>query len=186
MGIDVPDFNLSLESRLKKKGIKTVHYVSPTVWAWRGYRIHKIRRAVDLMLALFPFEAEYYRRNNIAVRCVGHPIADQIEQPDHIAARKSLALDVSTDELLVAILPGSRRSEVKRLAVIFIDAARKLKRSNPNVKFVLPFANPRVRALFQDLVGRYQRSAPLKYSMGSLAKSWKRQILCYWRRARRH
>ncbi len=153
IGIDVPDFNLSLESRLRKKGVRTVHYVSPTVWAWRGYRIHKIRRAVGHMLTLFPFEADYYNEHRIPVTCVGHPIADQIDDPDRNRARRKLGLEIGADQILVGLLPGSRRSEVDRLGKTFVDAARIIYRSNPRVCFVLPFASTAVRKRFMDQAG---------------------------------
>ena len=153
IGIDVPDFNLSLEAKLKKRKIPTLHYVSPTVWAWRGYRIHKIRKAVNRMLALFPFEADYYRKNNIAVTCVGHPIADEIDQPDKQGAREKLGLDISVESKLIALLPGSRRSEVSRLAEVFVEVANNLLKTNPELKFILPFANKKVAGIFRETVG---------------------------------
>ncbi len=153
IGIDVPDFNLALESRLRKKNITTVHYVSPTVWAWRGYRIHKIRRAVDHILTLFPFEAEFYRRNHIPVTCVGHPMADEIKPPDQAAARQKLGLEIPDHGKLVALLPGSRRSEISRLAPIFLEVARIIHQSDPGVQFVLPFANKTVACAFSEVTG---------------------------------
>ncbi len=153
IGIDVPDFNLALESRLRKKNIAIVHYVSPTVWAWRGYRIHKIRRAVDHILTLFPFEAEFYRKNGIPVTCVGHPMADEIKPPNRIAARQKLGLEIPHGGKLVALLPGSRRSEISRLAPIFLEAARIIHQSDPNVQFVLPLANKTVSCAFNRLTG---------------------------------
>jgi lipid-A-disaccharide synthase len=150
VGVDVPDFNLGLEVRLRRRGIPCVHYVSPTVWAWRGYRIHKIRRAVDHMLALFPFEEKYYRQHRIPVTCVGHPMADQIGEPDPAAARSTLAL---TGEPIVALLPGSRRSEVSRLAEPLLAAARQLMERYPDIRFVLPFANDGVRRVFAGVAG---------------------------------
>ena len=137
IGVDAPDFNLALERKLKRQNITCVHYVSPTVWAWRGYRIHKIRRAIDHMLTLFPFEADYYRAHHVPVTCVGHPMADEISEPDRGAARRQLQLG---DGLLIALLPGSRRSEIRRLARVFIDAARLIGKQHPEARFVLPFA----------------------------------------------
>ena len=137
IGVDAPDFNLALERKLKRQNITCVHYVSPTVWAWRGYRIHKIRRAIDHMLTLFPFEADYYRAHHVPVTCVGHPMADEISEPDRAAARRQLQLG---DGLLIALLPGSRRSEIRRLARVFIDAARLIGKQHPEARFVLPFA----------------------------------------------
>ena len=137
IGVDAPDFNLALERKLKRQNITCVHYVSPTVWAWRGYRIHKIRRAIDHMLTLFPFEADYYRAHHVPVTCVGHPMADEISEPDRGAARRQLQLG---EGLLIALLPGSRRSEIRRLARVFIDAARLIGKQHPEARFVLPFA----------------------------------------------
>ena len=137
VGVDVPDFNLALARKLKRHNITCVHYVSPTVWAWRGYRIHKIRRAIDHMLTLFPFEADYYRAHHVPVTCVGHPMADEISEPDRAAARGQLQLG---EGLLIALLPGSRRSEIRRLGRVFIDAARRILRQHPEARFVLPFA----------------------------------------------
>ena len=156
IGIDVPDFNLALESRLRKKNITTVHYVSPTVWAWRGYRIHKIRKAADHILTLFPFETEFYRKNHIPVTCVGHPIADEIKPPDRAAARQKLGLEIPARGKLVALLPGSRRSEISRLAPIFLEVARIIHQSDPGVQFVLPFANKTVARVFSEVTGLIQ------------------------------
>ncbi len=151
VGIDVPDFNLSLEARLRKKNIPTVHYVSPTVWAWRGYRVHKIRRAVDHILTLFPFEAEFYRRNRIPVTCVGHPMADEIDPPDRVAARQKLGLEIPDHGKLVALLPGSRRSEISKLASIFLEVARIIHQADSSVQFVLPLANQTVAQTFGEV-----------------------------------
>ncbi len=140
VGVDAPDFNLSLARRLKRahgRRPRCIQYVSPTVWAWRGYRIRKIRRAIDHMLALFPFEADYYRRHRVPVTCVGHPMADQISTPDRAAARRRLGCDAG---LLIALLPGSRRSEIRRHGRIFLAAARRILRHRPRATFILPFA----------------------------------------------
>ena len=134
ISIDAPDFNLELERRLRARGIPTVHYVSPQVWAWRAYRLRSIARAVDLMLVLFPFEQDYYRRHGIAVACVGHPLAGQIPlQPDPEAARRRLGLP--KDGVLIAFMPGSRRMELKRLLVPFLQAAREIHQLRPEVRF---------------------------------------------------
>ena len=153
IGIDVPDFNLTLEEKLRSRGITTVHYVSPTVWAWRGYRIHKIRRAVSHMLTLFPFEARYYEEQQIPVSCVGHPIADQIDKPDRDRARQELADQVTVHGTVVALLPGSRRAEVKQLGAVMVDAARQLHRENPSLQFLVPAANDRTREIFLEVAG---------------------------------
>jgi lipid-A-disaccharide synthase len=125
IGVDVPDFNLGLEARLKKAGMKTIHFVSPSIWAWRGGRIHKIREAVDHVLCLFPFEPEIYQRAGIAASYVGHPLADAIplEVPRE-AARAALGLPL--DARVIALLPGSRRGEVRHIAPALLGAAARL------------------------------------------------------------
>ncbi len=141
IGIDAPDFNLGIELRLKKAGIPTVHYVSPSVWAWRQGRIKKIARAVDHMLTLLPFEAEFYQRHNVPVTFVGHPLADELPLvPDISAARTRLKL--ASDGPVIALLPGSRQSEVGLLGQLFLDAARLCLQARPELTFVLPAANP--------------------------------------------
>ncbi len=153
IGIDVPDFNIGLEKKLRKKGVLTVHYVSPTVWAWRGYRIRKIRKAVDHMLALFPFEKRYYQEKNIPVTCVGHPIADEIPDSDRGRARRTLNIGLGDADTLIAVLPGSRGSEVRSLGSVFVETMRKLHSSYPQLRFVLPFANSKVRKIFLENAG---------------------------------
>lgn len=157
VGIDVPDFNLGLEAKLRRHGIRTVHYVSPTVWAWRGYRIRKIRRAVDHMLTLFPFEADYYRRHNVPVTYVGHPIADEIDEHIDVgAARRRLGIDHAA--LVVALLPGSRVSELKRLGKIFIESANELKQRYPEAEIIAPMANEYTLRYFSGLVETWGRA----------------------------
>ncbi|MGV8844219.1 MAG: lipid-A-disaccharide synthase [Pseudomonas sp.] len=154
IGIDAPDFNLGLELKLRRAGIKTVHYVSPSVWAWRQKRVLYIRKACDLVLCLFPFEARFYEEHGVPVRFVGHPLADQIPlQADRTAAR--LALDLPLDTPLVALLPGSRGGEVARLGALFLDAAERLRALRPCLRFVLPCASAERRVqLEQMLAGR--------------------------------
>lgn len=150
VGVDAPDFNLTVERKLKARGIKTVHYVSPSVWAWRQYRVKKIARAVDLMLTLFPFEAEFHRRHGVKVEFVGHPLAEMIPlQADVAAARQRLALP--QDKKLVALLPGSRMSEVKQLAGLMLDAAGRVAAEHPGVEFVMPLATPAIRRYVEAL-----------------------------------
>jgi len=147
IGIDAPDFNLGLETSLKSAGIPTVHYVSPSVWAWRQYRWRKIARACDLMLTLFPFEAKYYQQHNIPVQFVGHPIAAEI--PLHTetkAVRNSLGL--STQSVIVALLPGSRSSEVNQLGIPFLHTANWLLARRSDLHFIVPLANPNLRKIF--------------------------------------
>jgi lipid-A-disaccharide synthase len=154
IGIDAPDFNLTLELKLRQAGIKTVHYVSPSVWAWRQKRVLKIREACDLMLTLFPFEAQFYQEHQVPVRFVGHPLADTIpQQADRNAAREALNLD--HEQPVVALMPGSRGGEVSRLGSLFLDAAMRLRTLRPGIQFVLPCSSPERRAqLEQMLVGR--------------------------------
>lgn len=149
IGIDAPDFNLGLESSLKARGIPAVHYVSPTIWAWRRNRLRKIGASVNLMLTLFPFEAAYYEEKGIPVRYVGHPFADSISAAvDARAARSALGLPVEGE--MLALLPGSRESEVRSLASTFIAAARYCLTRRPGLRFAAPMVNGRVRALFEQ------------------------------------
>ena len=148
IGIDAPDFNLALERKLKSRGIKTVHYVSPSVWAWRQWRIKKISRSVDLMLTLFPFEVDFYEKHNINARFVGHPFADMIPlHADKEQARQTL--DIKTQNHLVALLPGSRMGELERLSELFIRAAEICASRIEGVEFIVPFANDKTRQYFQ-------------------------------------
>ncbi len=148
VGIDAPDFNLGLEARLKARGIPAAHYVSPTVWAWRRNRLRKIGDSVNLMLTLFPFEAALYEERGIPVRYVGHPFADAIPPGvDAGVARAGLGLPAGGE--LVALLPGSRESEVRSLAPAFIGAARWCLERRPGLRFAAPMVNARVRALFE-------------------------------------
>ncbi|WP_040392287.1 lipid-A-disaccharide synthase [Cellvibrio sp. BR] len=141
IGIDSPDFTIPLEASLKEKGIKTVHYVSPSVWAWRQKRIFKIARSVDLMLTLLPFEAKFYQEHNVPVEFVGHHLADEIPFViDKFAARKSLGLP--EQGRIVALLPGSRASEVERMGSLFMESAVKCLEQDPGLLFVIPSASP--------------------------------------------
>ena len=154
IGIDVPDFALGLEEKLKSAGIPTVHYVSPTVWAWRAYRIRKIGRAVDHMLTLFPFEAKLYRRHPVPVTFVGHPLADQIEERyDMRAIRRKLHLPEKAT--VVALLPGSRMSELERHADLFVKTAMRLYQDRPDMHFVAPFASAETQAYFEKALYRH-------------------------------
>ena len=140
IGVDAPDFNLRIEKALKKKGIKTVHYVSPTVWAWRENRIHGIAKAADCVLGLFPFERDVYDKHNVPYRFVGHTLADAIPMvPDQQQARR--ALDIDHEDTLLAVLPGSRNGEVSVLLPIFIDTIRHILSSKPACRFIIPAAN---------------------------------------------
>jgi len=139
IGVDAPDFNLLLEHKLRVQGVKTVHFVCPSVWAWRPERLEGIRRSVDHVLCIFPFEPALLAQHGIAATYVGHPLAQVIPmQPDRAAARQSLGLDSIDD--VVAILPGSRNSEVRYLAERFFEAAAQIHAQRPDVKFVVPAA----------------------------------------------
>lgn len=147
VGIDAPDFNIGLEKRLRQRGIKTVHYVSPSVWAWRQGRIKGVKQAVDGMLCLLPFEAKFYQQAGVPVRFVGHHLADAMPmQPDRAGARAALGIDA--DANVLALLPGSRGGEVSQLGPRFAAAAALLQKRLPNVRFVAPMANAKVDALF--------------------------------------
>lgn len=151
VGIDVPDFNLGLEGQLKRAAINTVHYVSPTVWAWRGYRIRKIRRSVNHMLTLFPFEAAFYRRHNVPVTFVGHPIADEIVTvADTWQSREQLGLP--TRGQMVALLPGSRLNELQRHAKLFVDTAKWLYQRHPDLSFVAAVVDQNMCEYFARLL----------------------------------
>lgn len=137
IGVDAPDFNLDLERGLRSAGVKTVHFICPSIWAWRPERVEKIRRSADHVLCIFPFEPELLARHGIAATYVGHPIANVIPMvPDRLAARRSLGLD--GEGPVVAILPGSRRSEVQYLAHRFFDAAVRMRSIRPDLRFVVP------------------------------------------------
>ncbi|MAZ88464.1 MAG: lipid-A-disaccharide synthase [Cellvibrionaceae bacterium] len=149
IGIDSPDFNLTIEQRLKQHGIKTVHYVSPSVWAWRQKRIVKIAKSVDLMLTLLPFEAEFYQEHQVPVCFVGHPLADDIAmEPDQSRARARLQLDAS--QSLIALMPGSRGGEVKLLGPVFWQAAHWCLQRRPELHFVVPAANAQRRQQIEE------------------------------------
>ena len=150
IGIDAPDFTLTIELKLRQAGIKTVHYVSPSVWAWRQKRVLKIREGCDLMLTLLPFEARFYEEKGVPVRFVGHTLADTIPlQADRAAARATLGL---ADGPLVALMPGSRGGEVGRLGAVFFDAAERLMALKPGVRFVLPCASAPRRVQIEALL----------------------------------
>lgn len=154
IGVDAPDFNLSLELMLKQAGVPTVHYVSPSVWAWRRYRVRKIARAVDRMLVLFPFEREFYRRHDVPVTFVGHPMADEIPMhSDKVAARRTLGLPEKGEWL--ALLPGSRVSEVRFLAEPLAQTAAWLWQRRPGLRFVAPLVDAATRSLFEAAVHRF-------------------------------
>lgn len=149
IGVDAPDFNLDLEARLKASGIRTVHFVSPSIWAWRGKRIEKIRKAVDAVLCIFPFEPEIYAKQGIEARYVGHPLADAIPlEVPRAAARQ--ALGIGAGQPVVALLPGSRRSEIQYIAPRLFEAAAEMNRLRPGLRYILPVV-PGLRHLVEPL-----------------------------------
>lgn len=161
IGIDAPVFNTELEYQLKNKGIKTVHYVSPSVWAWRENRIYKIAKSVSLMLCLFPFELDIYKRHSVPAICIGHPLANEIPmEPNIQTAREELNLELKT--LTVAILPGSRGTEVKYLIEPFLETAKKFYQRYPEVQFIIPCANQKRREQIERAIKLYNFDIPLR------------------------
>lgn len=153
IGVDAPDFNFGLEEQLKRAGIPTMHFISPSIWAWRGGRIKKIARAVSHMLVVFPFEEEIYRKAGIPVTYVGYPLAEVIPlEPDVASARETL--DLPPGAKVVAVLPGSRMSELKYNTVAFIAAAKVLAQRDPTICFVVPMAGEKQQAYFTELVAK--------------------------------
>lgn len=154
IGIDAPDFNLGLERRLKGQGIQTVHYVSPSIWAWRKGRMGKIKRAVSRILALFPFEVPLYEKAGVPVTYVGHPLADVLPlEPDQDAAQQELKLP--KDRLVIALLPGSRQSELDYMADLFVRTALLIHRQMPNAHFLVPVISKETRWKFHAAISRH-------------------------------
>lgn len=167
IGIDAPDFNLGLERRLRVHGIPTVHYVSPSVWAWRPWRVRKIARSVDLMLTLLPFEAAFYQDRGVPVRYVGHPLADAIPMTiDPGLARRALDLELPDTARIVALLPGSRMGEVRRLGPLFLETAQWLSAQRPDLHFLLPAATPRLHDLLETMQSALAPNLPLTLLQG--------------------
>ena len=166
IGVDAPDFNFNIERTLRRQGIATVHFASPSIWAWRGNRIHKIKRAVDHMLLLFPFEKAIYDQAGIPATYVGHPLADTIPLEINVnTARDQLKL--SHEATIVTLLPGSRRSELDMHADLFIQTAQHLHTQLPEVKFLAPLATKETRDLFETAVYRNQaQDLPIKILFG--------------------
>ena len=151
LGIDAPDFNFPLEQRLRARGIVTVHYVSPSLWAWRPGRVDRIRQSTDHVLCLLPFEPEFYARHGVTASFTGHPFARQIAmQPDRVAARRALGLD--DERRWIALLPGSRHGEIQRLAPPFLQAARRMLNEQPTLGFALPAANPTLQRTLLNML----------------------------------
>ena len=156
IGIDAPDFNLDLEANLKSAGVPTIHYVSPSIWAWRGGRIKKIGRAVNRVLALFPMEPPIYQQAGIPVSYVGHPMADTIAlETDRRAVREKLALP--QDKPIFALLPGSRRGELESMGETFVETAKLIRETLPDAQFVVPLATRETRLQFETAI--YQQQA---------------------------
>jgi lipid-A-disaccharide synthase len=152
IGIDAPDFNFDLELALKQRGIPTVHYVSPSIWAWRGERIHKIKRAVSHMLALFPFEVPLYEKAGVPVTYVGHPLADILpENPKRAEMREQMRIQPLNAKVF-ALLPGSRKSEVRQLAATYIETARLILKTVPGAQFLVPLSSRETRNIFEEAI----------------------------------
>ncbi|MEY5003352.1 MAG: lipid-A-disaccharide synthase [Burkholderiaceae bacterium] len=165
VGVDAPDFNLDLEIQLKQAGIPTLHFVSPSVWAWRRGRIKKIGRAVSHLLVIFPFEEAIYNKAGIPVTYVGHPLAEMIPMdPDQDAARD--ALGIARDARVVTILPGSRLSELKHNTRVFLETAAMLKKRDPKVQFLMPMAGDTQRAFVEQLMTPDLKALPLQIMTG--------------------
>lgn len=166
IGVDASDFNLDVERRLREAGIPTVHYVSPSVWAWRRWRVKRVARSATHLLAMFPFEPEIYERAGVPVTYVGHPLADVIPLAvDKAEARAQLRLPPR--KLVVALLPGSRRSELEHMADSFVLAAHRLRQEVPEVHFICPMASRETRDMFETAVHRNQRTdLPLTLMFG--------------------
>nr|WP_024965663.1 lipid-A-disaccharide synthase [Pantoea sp. IMH] len=160
VGIDAPDFNITLEGRLKQRGIRTIHYVSPSVWAWRQKRVFKIGRSTDLVLAFLPFEKAFYDRYKVPCRFIGHTMADAMPiEPDKLAARRELGIAEGTPCL--ALLPGSRSAEVEMLSGDFLRTAALLRQKWPDLEIVVPLVNPRRREQFEKIKAEVAPDLPM-------------------------
>jgi len=153
IGVDAPDFNLGLEASLKRAGIPVVHYVSPSIWAWRGGRIATIARSVDHVLTLFPFEAEIYRKAGITATYVGHPLADLIPEQDQTASTRA-QLRIAPERKVIALLPGSRQSELRYMADTFIATAKLLAQKIEQALFLVPLVSRETREIFEAALYR--------------------------------
>lgn len=160
IGVDAPDFNLVIEEKLRQKGILTCHYVSPSVWAWKSWRIKQIKRAVDLMLTLFPFEVSFYEKSGINAHCVGHTLADQIPiRTDRSLARQNLG--VGEHKKVICLMPGSRGGEVKYHCETFLETAKLIHKNLPDSEFIIPAANKQRMQQIQGLLSEYT-NLPIK------------------------
>ncbi len=158
IGIDTPDFTLGLEQRCRQRGLLTAHYVSPSVWAWRPRRVHTVARAAALVLCLLPFEPECYRDVEVRAEFVGHPLVDELNPRPAAAARKALGLE--TGGRVLAVLPGSRGSELTRLLPVFLGAAAELYRTRPDLQVVIPVARSELRPVVEAVCSAYPVPAP--------------------------
>ena len=166
IGIDAPDFNLSLETSLKMRGIRTVHYVSPSIWAWRGSRIRSMGRAIDRILVLFPFEEKIYKNAGIPVTYVGHPLADIIPVADNTAAARE-QLRLSPGGSVITLLPGSRQSELRYMASTFIRTAMTIEKTRPGNRFLVPLVTRQTREIFEtELYKNSAQDLPLTILFG--------------------
>ncbi len=166
IGVDAPDFNLVLEKSLKRRGVPAIHYVSPSIWAWRGKRIHKIGDSVSRILALFPFEPLLYEKEGIPVSYVGHPLADMLPVEDCRDKAREL-LELSPQQPVFALLPGSRQSELEYMADTFIETAKLIHRKVSNAQFLVPMATRETRLLFEAALYRCQaRELPIRLLFG--------------------
>jgi lipid-A-disaccharide synthase len=168
VGIDFNFFNLLLAGMLKRKGVRTIHYVSPTVWAWRSGRVKSIAKKIDLMLTLYPFETEIYEQNNVQAKFVGHPRADEIDLDEGIAGKASAreAFGFDESDRVIAMLPGSRKREVQLSGPDFFAAAQQLVRMNRKTKFIIPAANKKRKKQIQELVLKESESLRVKVVLG--------------------
>ena len=165
IGIDAPDFTLKIEKELHHAGIIAVHYVSPSVWAWKAGRVKKMQGNLDLMLTLFPFEVDFYKQHNVPAVFVGHPLADEIPlEADPQSARKKLGLDESA--FILGVLPGSREGEVQRLAPDFLKGIKNLYKNHPDWKFIVPMVNNKLEASFNNLKKQFAPEVPITYING--------------------
>ena len=165
IGIDAPDFNFWLERKLKNKGVITIHYVSPSIWAWRKNRIKKIKRAVTQILALFPFEPALYQSAGVPVSYVGHPLADMLPLEPNIGAARDI-LKLENKDLVIAMLPGSRQSEVQQHADLFVQTARRIYAEQPNAIFLVPLITRETRKIFELAVFNTHESLPIQLLFG--------------------
>lgn len=165
IGIDSPDFTINIEAALKRQGILTAHYVSPSVWAWRQGRVKTIAKAVDRVLTLLPFEADFYQQHSVPVTFVGHPLADQFTNDDDVLAEQQQSaresLGVNPDDTLIALMPGSRGGEVNQLAPPFIETARWCLYQRSDLKFIIPAANPHRQQQLQAVLDNQAKGLPI-------------------------